>query len=114
MRRVIAAYFIATFSLDYLLLNTTILPQLTNERGMLILSICGVILGIIGAMGGFPTILKWIIYSFYKPDIRIYFPSINNLPPVYSGGVVKASDRIPSVTFGPHIINRSGKTIKAN
>ena len=89
-----------------MMLNTTMIPQLTEIETL------ALVLGVIGAIGGFPAILKWCIYSFYRPRIMVFFPPVNNLPPVYPGGTVKASDRIFGPQFGPHIINKSGKTLK--
>jgi hypothetical protein len=72
---------------------------------MTALTIIGVILGIIGAS---PVILKALIYLFYSPDIKIFFPPVNNLPSVYSGGVVT----YPTNSVGPHIINKSGRSLR--
>jgi len=63
------------------------------------------IIGSIGAIGAIPLILKGFLYLLYKPDIRIFFPPINNLPSIQSGGIVGNLNLISGI----HIINKSGK-----
>lgn len=72
---------------------------------MTVLAIIGVILGMIGAS---PVILKAFISLFYRPDIRIFFPPVNDLPPVYSGNIVTST----AISFGPHILNKSGRSLR--
>ncbi len=68
------------------------------------------ILTIIRVVGGIPVIAKCLLYYFYHPDVKIFFPPVGNLSPINSGGIV-TSDPIFGI-FGPHIINKSGKTLK--
>jgi hypothetical protein len=63
------------------------------------------IIGSIGAIGAIPLILKAFFYLLYKPDIRIFFPPINNLPSIQSGGIVGNRNLISGI----HIVNKSGK-----
>ena len=61
-----------------------------------------------GIIGASPVILKALIYLSYQPDIRIFFPPVNDLPSVYSGGVVT----YPTISFGPHILNKSRRSLR--
>lgn len=66
------------------------------------------ILGSIGVIGAIPLMLKGLLYLLYKPDIRVFFPPVNNLPAVHSGGIV--GNRY--LTAGIHVINKSGKHVR--